>query len=550
MALYPIQQANIVGTHKKATIFLDDGSDACYITNRAAHRLKAKPLQKYVLDVTTTGGKETSYESQEYEVKLRTQAGKIVAVPAYSLEKITGKLTKLNMDVISKLFPGYDVECLQRPSTEVDILIGSNLFGLHPKHEVCSAGDNLSIMRGELGLCLMGSHPELKDDVKLNTNMIQTLHETTIKTESFLTHSLSHSEFQFPNQVYEPQCVHLATYLSKSDNATINSFILGEELSTEVNPRCGACKCGKCPVVGHDYSFKEEQELRMIQDNLTYDEINKCWITGYPWNIDPHTLPDNYYTALSTLRSTEKRLSRDTEWSAVYKQQLQDMLDRGASRKLTSEELNSWDGPVFYISHQAVCNPKSTTTPVRIVFNSSQVTKGISLNGALAKGPDNYLNNLVGLLIRWRENSVALVGDIRKMYNSVHLKEPEVHTHRFLWRDMDVSRPPDIYAVTRVNMGDKPAGTISTEALYRTADMFQKDSPSAAKLLKESSYVDDLLDSVASKQDALILAYEVETLLQKGGFKVKNWMFSGENIPRSNEELLNNNRQVEDVCIY
>ena len=76
--------------------------------------------------------------------------------------------------------------------------------------------------------------------------------------------------------------------------------------------------------------------------------------------------------------------------------------------------------------------PKSSTTPVRIVFNSSQVTKGISLNGALAKGPDNYIDNLVGLLIRWRENSVALVGDIRKMYNSVHLNELEVQTHRFL----------------------------------------------------------------------------------------------------------------------
>ena len=547
LALYPIQRADVVGTHKKATIFLDDGSDACYITNKAAHRLKAKPLQKYVLDVTTTGGKETSYESQEYEVKLRTQSGKIVAVPAYGLEQITGKLTKLNMDVISKLFPGYDVECLQRPSNEVDLLIGSNLFGLHPKHEVCSAGDNLSIMRGELGLCLMGSHPALKDDVKLNTNMIKTLHETTIKTGSFLTHSLSHYEFQFPNQVYEPQCVNLATHFSKSENGTINSFILGEELSTEVNPRCGACKCGKCPVVGHDFSFKEEQELNMIRDNLTYDEIKSCWKTGYPWVIDPHTLPDNYHTALSTLRSTEKRLSRDAEWGTVYKQQLQDMLDRGASRKLTPEELKSWKGPVFYISHQAVLNPKSTTTPVRIVFNSSQVTKGISLNGALAKGPDNYLNNLVGLLLRWREGSVALLGDIRKMYNSVHLNELEVHTHRFLWRELDSSRPPDIYAVTRVNMGDKPAGTISTEALYRTAEMFQNDSPSAARFLKESSYVDDLLDSVGSKQVALMLAYEVETLLQKGGFKVKNWMFSGENIPRSGEELLNNNRQVDNA---
>ena len=32
LALYPIEQANIVGTHKKATIFLDDGSDACYLS--------------------------------------------------------------------------------------------------------------------------------------------------------------------------------------------------------------------------------------------------------------------------------------------------------------------------------------------------------------------------------------------------------------------------------------------------------------------------------------------------------------------------------------
>ena len=126
-----------------------------------------------MLDVTTTGGKETSYESQEYELKLRTQSGKIVAVPAYCLEKITGKLTKLDMDVVSKLFPGYDVECLQRPSTEVDLLIGSNLFGLHTKHEVCSAGNRLSIMKNELDLCLMGSHLSIKDEVKFEEAKIE-----------------------------------------------------------------------------------------------------------------------------------------------------------------------------------------------------------------------------------------------------------------------------------------------------------------------------------------------------------------------------------------
>ena len=206
--------------HIKKLVFLDDGADACYITKKAANRLKAKPLQKYVLGVTTTGGKEITYESQEYELKLRTKSGKIVAIPAYCLEKITGKLSKLNMDVVSKLFPGYDVECLQRPFTEVDLLIGSNLFGLHRKHEVCSASENLSIMKGELGLCLMGSHPSINNEVKLNTNMIQTLHESTIKTESFLTHSFSHHEFQFPNQIDKQLCIQLRSNFSKSDRGS------------------------------------------------------------------------------------------------------------------------------------------------------------------------------------------------------------------------------------------------------------------------------------------------------------------------------------------
>ncbi len=44
-------------------------------------------------------------------------------------------------------------------------------------------------------------------------------------------------------------------------------------------------------------------------------------------------------------------------------------------------------------------------------------------------------------------------------------------------------------------MGDKPAPAISTEAVYKTAELFHEDSPPAADLIKYSSYVDDLIDS-------------------------------------------------------
>ena len=169
------------------------------------------------------------------------------------------------------------------------------------------------------------------------------------------------------------------------------------------------------------------------------------------------------------------------------------MVVRGVARKLSQKEMQYWSGPKFYISHLAVVNTRSCSTPVRIVFNSSQVCQGMSLNSCLAKGPDCYMNNLIGILLRWREEQVALVGDIHKMFHSIHLKPLEQRCHRFLWRDLETDQEPDVYVVIRVNMGDTPAPAISTEAMYKTADMFETDSPKVANLLKKSSYVDDLI---------------------------------------------------------
>ena len=154
------------------------------------------------------------------------------------------------------------------------------------------------------------------------------------------------------------------------------------------------------------------------------------------------------------------------------------------------------------------------------------------------------MNNLLGILLRWREEQVALVGDIRKMFHSVYLKPLEQHCHRFLWRNLKTDQAPDVYVMTRVNMGDTPAPAIITEAIYKTADMFESDSPKAANLLKRSSYVDDLIDSEPSKSEALAVACETENVLAKGGFAVKCWQFSQESGTRTGSELCVENDKV------
>lgn len=493
MSLFPIQSASVVGLNQKATLFFDSGSNTTYITHKAAKRLKAKCLGSATLSIITMGNTESKYKTKLYSVDLETKENTVITIKAYGMNEITSPVSELDLHVVAELFPTQtNIHDLQRQG-EVDILIGIDYYGVHPKIEIAKAGNHLSIMQGPFGRCLQGAHVKLKE----NTRILPSVPSTT-------------------------------TLLSRARESALDCWIHGEELGTEIVPKCSGCRCGKCPTLGHSYSFKEQQELDLISSNLKYDAEQQVWITSYPWLVDPSTLPDNYSAVLATLRNTEKVLrKKGDEWAEVYEEQMKDMLIRGVARKLTEEEIQAWKGPVFYISHLAVTNPKSASTPVRLVFNSSQKCSGISLNDALAKGPDCYLNNLLGVLLRWREGAAVLVGDIRKMFHTVRITEQEQHCHRFLWRNLNTNRPPDIYVITRVNFGDKPAPAICAEAILKTATLCEQSHPRVAVMLRESIYVDDIVESVDSKETAHRLATETEVVLQKGGFKVKGWQFDG-----------------------
>ena len=64
------------------------------------------------------------------------------------------------------------------------------------------------------------------------------------------------------------------------------------------------------------------------------------------------------------------------------------------------------------------------STPVRIKFNSSACYLGHMPNDYWAKGP-HLPNDLLGVLIRFRENSIAMISDIKKMYHTVKIKTIE-----------------------------------------------------------------------------------------------------------------------------
>ena len=123
------------------------------------------------------------------------------------------------------------------------------------------------------------------------------------------------------------------------------------------------------------------------------------------------------------------------------------------------------------------------------------------------------------------------------MYNSVYIRELEQHVHRFLWRNVETDRAPDIYVITAVNMGEPPCLTIAASALRKTAVMGENIFPKTVEIILNSTYVDDVVDSVENVEEAHKITNDICCLLQPGDFYIKGWIISGH--PQSTVNLCN-----------
>lgn len=160
----------------------------------------------------------------------------------------------------------------------------------------------------------------------------------------------------------------------------------------------------------------------------------------------------------------------------------------------------------------------------------------MSINDLLLEGPD-VLNSICAVLLRFRREAFAALGDINKMYNSVWLEDQEVHVHRFLWRDSEEKELGE-YAVTRVNIGDKPAGCIAQLAMRESAHLPQfSHLEEECRVFQEDSYVDDLLTSHNNLDQPRVITINVAQILKAGGFELKPWVFSGQSRKESAGKL-------------
>ncbi|XP_071962704.1 uncharacterized protein [Antedon mediterranea] len=316
-----------------------------------------------------------------------------------------------------------------------------------------------------------------------------------------------------------------------SKPVNLDNFWSVEAMGVDV----GNCEC-KARL-----SAVEDMEGKLIEDSSS--KVGNQWLIPYPWAKDPSQLPNNRGQAIKMLNGLEKRLKKNKEHGAAYQKQMEEMVKKGFSRKLNNTEMKLYQGPVHYLPHHAVVRAENKSTPVRIVFNSANRCQGEAINEYWMKGPD-LLNNLSGVLMRFREREVAVCGDISKMYHRVLIPEMDQHVHRYLWRDLNSDRDPDTYVMQVLTFGDKPAAAMAQTALRLTAKEGEEMYPRAAHVLKNETYMDDICVSVTTIEEAKTLTKQMDAVLGNGGFNIKEWI---SNKPLNNEERKDKEQKVLGV---
>ena len=141
-----------------------------------------------------------------------------------------------------------------------------------------------------------------------------------------------------------------------------------------------------------------------------------------PWRHEPPFLPNNRVGAERRRLLLKKRLLKDEALLEKCKTTMADYIENGHASRVPDEELKVKDRPVWYLPHHPVTHPLKPGK-VRVVYDCAAKYGGTSLNQQLLEEPDQT-NQLVGVLIRFREEPVGVVADIEAMFHQM-LVEPK-----------------------------------------------------------------------------------------------------------------------------
>ena len=294
-------------------------------------------------------------------------------------------------------------------------------------------------------------------------------------------------------------------------------------------------------VLESDFKDAKEDGKTVSQEDILFLDKLK---TGIRKNSQGHyemplpfkerpNLPDNRQLAVVRLNHLKRKLSRDERYKEQYIKFVEDVIEKGDAEEVHD---GGKEGEKWYVPHHGVYHAKKPDK-LRVVFDCSAKYKGTSLNDHLLTGPD-LMNNLNGVLLRFRLHSTALMCDVERMFHQFHVSKMDQDYLRFLWwRKGDLSAQPQEYRMKVHIFGAASSPGCANYGLKYLATENRDLYPLGSQFIMRDFYVDDGVASMDSTEKAIQLAQEARELCALGGLRLHKFVSNDravlESIPSS-----------------
>ena len=235
-------------------------------------------------------------------------------------------------------------------------------------------------------------------------------------------------------------CTHRAPIAKLEHQALVNlpltveeqvEYNIDDEILQRQLERLWKNDFGRLTLAGTKVSPSIEDKMAVKKMEESLRRVGSHFQVALPWRPECPHLTNNKSMAGQRLQLLKKRLLKDEDLLAKYRTTIQEYIVKGNAQKVLKEELYFKEQPVWYLPHHSVTHPLKPGK-VRVAFDCAARYCGTSLNQQLLQGP-HLTSPLVGVLIRFRQEPIAMAADIEAMFHQVYVDPQDRDALRFLW---------------------------------------------------------------------------------------------------------------------
>ncbi|KAK3754647.1 hypothetical protein QZH41_001706 [Actinostola sp. cb2023] len=508
---------------------LDDQSDTTFIKEKTLEDLNVKG-QKTLLMLTTLQAERKLVDSHVVKGLVVRDFKREVTIhlpKTFSRNIIPANRDQIPRPESARQWPHTERIADQfmpyRANVDVGILIGLDCTrALIPRPVISGGNDKPYALKTNLGWGIVGKSVESRDcntdDVE--EDCIGVSHKVIVYEEqskdSLLVKNTCH--FSFKTKVAE---VIDAAFQVKEE--VINPLLVKKMFELDFSE----------VSTDEEVLSQEERKFLKIMESGIKQRPDGHYEMPLPFREEVPYLPNNKALARHRLKKLQIRMNNDELYRKKYTTAMNDVMQRGYAEKVQQSEIAGDNGRTWYIPHHGVFHPKKPDK-LRIVYDCSAKYKGESLNEHLLSGPD-LTNSIVGVLLRFRQESFAFMCDIEGMFHQFKVHEEYRDFLRFLWwENGDTSRDPEDYRMTVHLFGATSSPGCSNYGLKKTAnDCEEEFGTKVAEFIRNDFYVDDGLKSLPTEEDVITMVQQSQLVYARGGMRLHKFISNSKKVIES-----------------